>query len=102
METKRLKTGGRKAGTQNKVTTVFKDAVRTVYEDIGGHAAFAKWARGNPSDFYRICSKLIPTESAPLFDGNHTITINIGTVDSPYVIDGSGLALAHNKVAAHA
>jgi hypothetical protein len=100
METKRIKTGGRKAGTANRVTTVFKDAVRTVYEDIGGHAAFAEWARGNPSDFYRICSKLIPTESAPLFDGNHTITINIGTVDSPYVIDGSGLALAHNKFAA--
>jgi hypothetical protein len=86
-----FKTGGRKAGTQNKVTTVFKDAVRTVYEDIGGHAAFAEWARGNPSDFYRICSKLIPTESAPLFDGNHSITINIGTVDSPYVINGATL-----------
>jgi hypothetical protein len=35
------KTGGRQIGTPNKVTAIFKDAVRTVYEDIGGHAAFA-------------------------------------------------------------
>lgn len=88
-----IKTGGRGKGTPNKVTTVFKDAVRTVYEDIGGHAAFAEWARGNPSDFYRICSKLIPTEGGPLFDGNHTIQINIGTVKSPYVIDADSVAL---------
>ncbi len=39
------KTGGRQVGTPNKVTTIFKDAVRTVYEDIGGHTAFATWQR---------------------------------------------------------
>jgi len=90
-----IKTGGRKTGTPNKVTTVFKDAVRTVYEDIGGHAAFAEWARENPGDFYRICAKLIPTEAAPQFDGDHTITINFGTVDSPYVIGGVQAGAPH-------
>ena len=29
------KTGGRQVGTPNKITTVFKDAIRTVYEGIG-------------------------------------------------------------------
>jgi len=56
------KTGGRQVGTPNKVTAIFKDAVRTVYEDIGGHAAFAAWAKENPTEFYRIASRLIPTE----------------------------------------
>ena len=56
------KTGGRQVGTPNKVTAIFKDAVRTVYEDIGGHAAFAAWAKENPTEFYRIAARLIPTE----------------------------------------
>lgn len=29
-----------------------RDAVHWVYEDIGGHAAFAEWAKANPDDFY--------------------------------------------------
>lgn len=57
-----LKTGGRKVGTPNKVTTAFKDAIRFVYEDIGGHAAFANWAKENPTDLYKIAARLIPTE----------------------------------------
>ena len=58
------KTGGRKVGAPNKVTAIFKDAVRTVYEDIGGHTAFAAWAKENPTEFYRIAARLIPTEMA--------------------------------------
>jgi len=58
------KTGGRQVGTPNKVTAIFKDAVRTVYENIGGHAAFATWAKENPTEFYRIAARLIPTEIA--------------------------------------
>ena len=74
------KTGGRQAGTPNKVTTAFKDAVRIVYEDIGGHKAFAAWAKENPGDFYRIASRLIPTEIAAR-DGNG-VTIIIAPRDS--------------------
>lgn len=57
-----IKTGGRTLGTPNKTTAAFKDAVRTVYEDIGGHKAFAAWAKDNPGEFYRIAARLIPTE----------------------------------------
>jgi hypothetical protein len=46
------KTGGRQAGTPNKISTVFKEAVRTVYEDIGGHAAFAAWDKEKPLCVY--------------------------------------------------
>jgi len=69
------KTGGRQVGTPNKVTTIFKDAVRTVYEDIGGHAAFANWAKEHLTDFYRIAARLIPTETASKEDTNLTIEI---------------------------
>ena len=58
------KTGGRHVGTPNKVTAIFKDAVRIVYEDIGGNVAFAAWAKENPTEFYRIAARLIPTEMA--------------------------------------
>jgi hypothetical protein len=56
------KTGGRKKGSVNKITTAFKEALRFVYHDIGGHEAFAAWARRNQTEFYRLCGRLIPTE----------------------------------------
>jgi len=69
------KTGGRQVGAPNKVTAVFKDAVRTVYEDIGGHTAFAAWAKKNQTDFYKIAARLIPTETASIEDTNITVEI---------------------------
>lgn len=59
---KGIKTGGRAKGTPNKITSAFKDAVRTVYDDIGGNEAFATWARENQTDFYKIAGRLIPAE----------------------------------------
>ena len=58
------KTGGRQSGTPNKITAAFKDAVRIVYDDIGRNEAFSAWAKENPGDFYRIASRLIPSEIA--------------------------------------
>jgi len=72
---KGLKTGGRQVGTPNKITTAFKDAIRFVYEDIGGHAAFANWAKENPTDFYKIAARLIPTEKNSQEDRNITVEI---------------------------
>ena len=79
---KGIKRGGRKVGTPNKITAQFKQAVQLVYEDIGGHQAFAEWAKENRTDFYRICSKLIPTEVTPRPENRH-ITISIGCVEMP-------------------
>jgi len=69
------KTGGRQIGAPNKITTIFKDAVRTVYEDIGGHTSFAAWAKKNQTDFYKIAARLIPTETASIEDTNITVEI---------------------------
>lgn len=72
------KTGGRKRGTPNKLTTAFKDAVRTAYNGIGGHSAFAKWAKENPTEFYRIAARLIPTEIHTSTDMSINVVINRG------------------------
>jgi hypothetical protein len=79
----RLKTGGRQAGTPNKVTTAFKDAVRFVYDDIGGNAAFASWAKENQTEFYKIAARLIPTEIAARDSG---VTVIIARKDSNGVL----------------
>ena len=56
------KTGGRRPGSVNRFTGTFRDAVQTVYNGLGGHAAFQKWAKSNRTEYYRIASKLIPLE----------------------------------------
>lgn len=90
--------GGRQKGTPNKITTAFKDAVRIVYDDIGGHRAFAAWARENPTEFYRIASRLIPAEfvarqelavlSLTFGDAGHGAAPNGGEVPS---VEGGGI-----------
>ena len=79
------RSGGRVKGTPNKLTSSFKTAVQIAYEQIGGHEAFAEWARANPSDFYKIAARLIPAERAePDDSGSRIVNIVIGSVDSPY------------------
>lgn len=56
------KTGGRKKGTPNKTTTAVKEAFRQAFDDLGGITALVTWAQENPTQFYQLFSKLIPTE----------------------------------------
>lgn len=56
------KVGGRVAGVPNKVTGIAKDNITAVFIRLGGTAAMAKWAEENQTEFYRIYSRLIPTE----------------------------------------
>ena len=70
--------GGRQRGTPNRITTAFKDAVRIVYDDIGGHHAFAAWARENPTEFYKIAARLIPSEINVKADNTLTVIVDRG------------------------
>lgn len=54
--------GGRPRGVPNKLTSSFKAAVMAAFDDIGGDRAFAKWAKKNPTEFYKIAARMIPTE----------------------------------------
>lgn len=56
------KIGGRQVGTPNRLTGAFREAVLHVYNGLGGHEAFLEWARENRTEYYRIASRLIPTE----------------------------------------
>ncbi len=60
---KGIKYGGRKKGTPNKYTAsvkaAFKEAFDLMQENPGVN--LFEWAQANPTDFYRLCSKLIPT-----------------------------------------
>lgn len=58
------KTGGRKKGSVNKLTRAFREAVQTVYHDIGGDKAFARWAKATPTEYYKIAARLIPVETS--------------------------------------
>ena len=53
---------GRQKGTPNKATASIKAAFKEAFEELGGAQALARWARENETEFYRLASKLIPTE----------------------------------------
>lgn len=56
------KTGGRQKGSLNKTTVAVKEAFRQAFDDLGGTGALVEWAKENPTQFYQLFSKLIPTE----------------------------------------
>lgn len=63
------KTGGRVAGTPNKATASMKAAIQAVYDKLqeaagGDHAHFLSWAKEEPTEFYKLASKLLPIQVA--------------------------------------
>lgn len=58
------KTGGRVAGTPNKITSTVRETVLAVFNDLqkDPKVNLKAWAQGQPTEFYRIASKLIPTD----------------------------------------
>lgn len=55
---------GRPAGVQNKLSKTVKETVLAVFNELQDDpdANLAKWAKDEPTEFYRIAAKLIPTE----------------------------------------
>ena len=56
------KTGGRTKGTPNKATASVKAAMRAAFDGIGGVKSLTSWAKDNPTEFYKLFARLIPTE----------------------------------------
>lgn len=58
------KTGGRKKGTVNKFTKTVKETVLSVFNQLQEEpeSNLFDWAKKEPTEFYKIASKLIPTE----------------------------------------
>lgn len=53
---------GRPRGAVNKTTASIKGAFVEAFEKMGGATALVIWGTENPTEFYRLASKLIPTE----------------------------------------
>ena len=56
------KTGGRGKGTPNKMTSSQREAISEAFERAGGVRALTRWARREPSAFYKLWSRLIPRQ----------------------------------------
>ena len=62
------KTGGRQKGTKNKMPGTYarmqsiRDAFKDAFHNMGGAEALQTWGAKNPTEFYRLASKLIPVE----------------------------------------
>lgn len=70
-----IKKGGKKKGTPNKLTSSFKELVRSTYEQMEEEGkGMLQWAQENPTEFYKIASKLIPTELQHSGDMNVNVT----------------------------
>jgi hypothetical protein len=82
----RQKTGGRPVGKTNRFTGLFREAVEVVYNGLGGHAAFLQWAKDNPTEYYRIASRLIPGEMREE-SGNSITVIVQRNGDRPGVVN---------------
>lgn len=72
---KKTKTGGRAKGTPNKLSSTAKENIIAVFNRLDGTAGMAKWAKANPTQFYQIYSKLIPTEIEGKIDASLTVEI---------------------------
>lgn len=91
------RTGGRKAGTPNKLTASIKEAILGAFEASGGMRYLMTVAREHPQVFCALLGKLLPTEvSGPnggpievedarerLIDRVNSIAARIGTDETP-------------------
>ena len=53
---------GRQKGTPNKTTASVKEALEEAFEKNGGVESLCGWAKEQPSEFYKIWAKMLPTE----------------------------------------
>lgn len=72
------KTGGRKKGVQNKTTVAVKEALQSTFDEIGGVNGLVNWAKQEPTEFYKLWGKLLPTEVKADVGGQLQVAVNIG------------------------
>lgn len=79
------KTGGRPPGGLNKSTASVKAALEEAFEKMGGIKALVEWGNDNPTEFYKLWSKLIPADIKLGGSVDGPLTINL--VDYSKVIE---------------
>jgi hypothetical protein len=58
----RKKTGGKKKGSQNHLTTSMKAVLSEAFETLGGVKRLVEWGNENYSEFSKLWIKMLPTE----------------------------------------
>jgi hypothetical protein len=53
---------GRPKGVPNKLTTSIKEAFKQAFDQRGGVDSLLEWAEKEPTAFYNLVGRLIPTE----------------------------------------
>jgi hypothetical protein len=79
---KRIKVGGRKKGTQNKITVAIKDMVLGALSEVGGQDYFVKQANDNPIAFMSLLAKILPSQLSVQAEIDMPSRIEIVGVDS--------------------
>lgn len=69
---------GRPKGSKNKTTTVMKDAMLAVYDDLQAksgkeHGHFIAWAEDNETEFYKLAAKLLPLQVEASIDASDKV-----------------------------
>lgn len=54
---------GRTPGSKNRVSVAAKQAFQEAFDELGGVEALKTWATDNPTDFFKLFSKLIPVDT---------------------------------------
>ena len=70
---KRKKTGGRVAGTPNKVTAELKETILTALDNAGGVAYLERKAESHPAAFLALVGKVLPMTLAGTGDNGALI-----------------------------
>ncbi len=81
---KKIEGTGRAKGTPNKLTKTVKETVLAVFNDLQNDpkANLLDWAKSEPTEFYKIASKLIPTEVNAQVEITKTLDIGYGETEN--------------------
>lgn len=74
------RTGGRKAGTPNKLTRTIKEAIEDAFEEVGAAKYLAQMAKEQPAAFLTLLGKVLPTQVNAKVEGQQGYHFVIETV----------------------
>lgn len=70
---------GKPKGAKNKITKTVKEVVFDVFEQlqVDPKANLLNWGKENPTEFYKIAAKLIPTDVKAQVDNSGAMEIKV-------------------------
>lgn len=75
---KRVKTGGRKAGTPNKITRTLTEAIDDAFFEVGGSDYLVGIAKSDAKAFCGLLGRRLPKDTTVHADGSLTIRVVTG------------------------